>query len=479
MMPPNIDLHPTRSDVLRRLVEILLEDVRVKLSRDQLEEGIALFGTGIGLDSIDGMELFVAITRRFGVSMDESPRLREAMRTLDGLADYIVEALAGPTALDAASDAPPGATPLHAADEVRTEIFDRRLRLDGSERSEEFAAVRRRVAISTLRRVVLKMSGGGAFDWLDAVSSRDLFVRSGGSLPIYLMTESGDVLADVLVCARGRDFWLLCDGASSDEIADYLHQHRPLGVDAELVDLSLSHGVMEICGPFAWEVMDRLHDGAYVGLPFLSHAAIEGCDGIVIRATRVGEHGYVLVFPSPMRGVLEAELQHAAVGLDARRVSEEVLETCAVEAGVPVASLDAFRGRNPISLRQSWRVGFHRTAPGVDALTTRRHGEVEPRATWLLSVSTLPLEIPRCSAVTVLGSDVGTTWLARRSGSRGRTLVVAGIDPRWAIRGLLVQVLDHDFVVTSPPVVASASVHVDPRRHSYSTRLADGLADLA
>jgi acyl carrier protein len=61
-------------ELKRLLIDVLhLEDVTV----EQIDSEAALFGDGLGLDSIDALELGVAIRRKYGVRMDAEP---EAMR---------------------------------------------------------------------------------------------------------------------------------------------------------------------------------------------------------------------------------------------------------------------------------------------------------------------------------------------------------------------------------------------------------------
>ena len=69
--------------------------VEALLIEDMEPEGIAddlpLFGEGLGLDSVDALELAVEIERVFGVTFPEADRSREVFQNVDTLADYITE----------------------------------------------------------------------------------------------------------------------------------------------------------------------------------------------------------------------------------------------------------------------------------------------------------------------------------------------------------------------------------------------------
>jgi acyl carrier protein len=81
---------PTESfkvEVKQLIVEaLMLEDV----SPEQIVDDAPLFGEGLGLDSIDALELAIAIDRKFGVKIEaEDERNREIFRSLSSLAAHI------------------------------------------------------------------------------------------------------------------------------------------------------------------------------------------------------------------------------------------------------------------------------------------------------------------------------------------------------------------------------------------------------
>ena len=59
---------------LKQLIidELVLEDVTVA----DIESGEPLFGDGLGLDSIDALEIAIALEERYGVKIGEDPEHR-------------------------------------------------------------------------------------------------------------------------------------------------------------------------------------------------------------------------------------------------------------------------------------------------------------------------------------------------------------------------------------------------------------------
>lgn len=55
---------------------------------DITDEG-ALFGEGLGLDSVDALELAIHIEEEFGVKIPDDPDSRRAFRSVATLAEYV------------------------------------------------------------------------------------------------------------------------------------------------------------------------------------------------------------------------------------------------------------------------------------------------------------------------------------------------------------------------------------------------------
>ncbi len=64
-----------------------LEDVEP----DEIKDDQPLFVEGLGLDSIDALELVVAIEKQFEVIIEDEEVGRQAFASIDALADFIVE----------------------------------------------------------------------------------------------------------------------------------------------------------------------------------------------------------------------------------------------------------------------------------------------------------------------------------------------------------------------------------------------------
>lgn len=74
-------------EIAELLVEVLnLEDIEA----NEINPDDNLFGDGLGLDSIDALEIALALSQKYGVQMKaEDESTREAFTTLKSLTDFV------------------------------------------------------------------------------------------------------------------------------------------------------------------------------------------------------------------------------------------------------------------------------------------------------------------------------------------------------------------------------------------------------
>lgn len=93
-------------DLRTRIKEMLVKNLMLQTTVDQIANDLPLFGpNGLGLDSIDALELAVSMEKTFGVGVPNSEVAGKALRTVDSIHDYILEKRG---TSDPAIAAPPG-----------------------------------------------------------------------------------------------------------------------------------------------------------------------------------------------------------------------------------------------------------------------------------------------------------------------------------------------------------------------------------
>ena len=77
----------------KELAELIVESLNLEDTKaDEIEPEEPLFGEGLGLDSIDALELALAITQKYSIQLKaDDENMQQAFGTLRSLNQYIQE----------------------------------------------------------------------------------------------------------------------------------------------------------------------------------------------------------------------------------------------------------------------------------------------------------------------------------------------------------------------------------------------------
>ncbi|KAF1074919.1 phosphopantetheine-binding protein [Halodesulfovibrio sp. MK-HDV] len=80
------------SNMHQKLKELFIEELHLEdISLEEWKSDTPLFGDGIGLDSLDAVEIVVFIEKHFGVIIENIDEDKKALTSIDTLADFIME----------------------------------------------------------------------------------------------------------------------------------------------------------------------------------------------------------------------------------------------------------------------------------------------------------------------------------------------------------------------------------------------------
>ena len=78
------------TDLKRELKEKIIEQLNLEdLTVEDINDDDALFGDGLGLDSIDALELIVMLDKDYGIKLSDPKEGKEIFRSVSVLANYI------------------------------------------------------------------------------------------------------------------------------------------------------------------------------------------------------------------------------------------------------------------------------------------------------------------------------------------------------------------------------------------------------
>ena len=88
------------TDVKDRIRHLIVETLRLEhVKPEEIGDDTPLFGEGLGLDSIDALELVVAIEKEFGIRIEDQDVGVKAFQNLASLSAFVAEkSAAGPAA---------------------------------------------------------------------------------------------------------------------------------------------------------------------------------------------------------------------------------------------------------------------------------------------------------------------------------------------------------------------------------------------
>ena len=80
----------TINEITSRLKTLIIERLNLEgMTPDQLDASAPLFGEGLGLDSIDSIELIVMLDREYGVKINDPKEGREIFKSIQTMAEYV------------------------------------------------------------------------------------------------------------------------------------------------------------------------------------------------------------------------------------------------------------------------------------------------------------------------------------------------------------------------------------------------------
>ncbi len=79
-----------KEKLISELKDLIIKSLKLEdIAPDDIDNEAPLFGEGLGLDSIDALELVVALEKTFGIRIPDEDVGREAFGSVSMLADYV------------------------------------------------------------------------------------------------------------------------------------------------------------------------------------------------------------------------------------------------------------------------------------------------------------------------------------------------------------------------------------------------------
>jgi acyl carrier protein len=79
-----------KAALVNEIKELIIRELNLEgKTPAELDERAALFGAGLGLDSLDALQLAMAIEEKYGVKLPEGDAVRPIFGSIASLADFV------------------------------------------------------------------------------------------------------------------------------------------------------------------------------------------------------------------------------------------------------------------------------------------------------------------------------------------------------------------------------------------------------
>jgi sarcosine oxidase subunit alpha len=320
----------------------------------------------------------------------------------------------------------------------------------------EYWAVRQRVGmidVGTLGKFLV--AGPDVVEFLERVYPMRVADLEPGRLRYGLLLEEGGVIIDDgTVCAlEGGAFYLTVTTSGAERLESWMLDWRDAwGLDVFVVNQTSSLGAVNVAGPHARELLQKLSDDALdkESFPYLRHRRITvaGVPCLAMRLGFVGELAYELHFPASRSEELWDRILDAGREWDIRPFGLQAQRLLRLEKGHIIVSQDTDFETTPWKVGMDWAVKLDKP-DFVGKAALLRWKERTPRETlvpWQMAPGTaappegatvkvggqLAGRVTSSWFSPVLGHPLGLAWVRSEHATEGAAVLIDNAPARVA-----------------------------------------------
>ena len=77
------------TEIRKKINEVIIEELMLQETPEDIANDTPLFGEGLGLDSVDALLLVVALEKHFGLKVGDAEKAKVILRSIDTIADAV------------------------------------------------------------------------------------------------------------------------------------------------------------------------------------------------------------------------------------------------------------------------------------------------------------------------------------------------------------------------------------------------------
>ena len=197
-----------------------------------------------------------------------------------------------------------------------------------------------------------EVSGPGAFDLLQRLTSNDLDRSVGTVTYTSLLTRNGGIECDLTVTRLATDRFLLITGTAwGPHDLGWIRLHMPRDGSVQAHDVTSSMATFGLWGPRARDILQQVtpDDVSHEGFPYMTarQIAVGRVPVLALRVTYVGELGWELYVPAEYGLTLWDTLWEAGQAFGLMAAGYKAIDSMRLEKGYRVWGVDITPDDNP------------------------------------------------------------------------------------------------------------------------------------
>ncbi|MBV1926375.1 MAG: FAD-dependent oxidoreductase [Rhodobacteraceae bacterium] len=287
----------------------------------------------------------------------------------------------------------------------------------------------------------LEISGGDACRFLQYLAVANIDKPIGGATYTQLCNARGGIEADVTIIRRAAScFWLITGSALGIRDRDWITRNlvefaADKTVNVQLRDITSGFGVINLAGPLARKVLERVSeaDVSHEGFAFMSTQDIRigYAPALAFRVTYIGELGWELYIPTEYMAYVYELLQESGHEFGITNAGYRAVDSLRLEKGFVAWGADITPDHTPLEAGLGFLIDWNKgDFLGRSALARLRETGVARRLTCLALDD--PLPVYGGEAIYVNDQPVARTSSGNFGYTIGKSLVLgylpAGLD---------------------------------------------------
>ncbi|WP_304224598.1 phosphopantetheine-binding protein [Gracilinema caldarium] len=329
-----------RQEILDRVKNVLIHRLNLEITADKIDDDSPLFGMGLGLDSIDSLELVVGVEEEFGVSVP-SDNL-EVFLSINTLTDFILKTVERLPVVEFDT----------APEKLQTYPW-----------LKPYKALREGCLMYKADSVILEMpeqEGGLEFiSWL--VAGNDIILEPHRAMHALLLDNESRIIDLIYILMFDDKYWLLPTPNNPKSIKWIFE--KALEKNIEMNDVSGSYQQVVCEGPYSWKVVKPLAGFEVTGLSYLRFMFAEWEENqiLILRAGKTNEYGFRMFVSSDKALSLCDFLKRNTENIlfydeNNKSILESCLETASREVRFPIIDITVKFGSSPVPNEIRWMV---------------------------------------------------------------------------------------------------------------------------